>query len=127
MEVPKRTVEVFTAEAANVVNTSGQLGGCTIHIWRTPAASAATIVLTAAAALMPSTMSPTRSRVCCRIVKTCEPESFVIFSPLRKLQVLIKYSRTVLIGVNEHSVSIFSVIVHSVSFTQSISCSYAIP
>ena len=121
MDVPKHTVEVFIAEAANVVNTSGELGGCTIHIWRTPAASAATIVLTAAAALIPSTMSPTRSRVGCRIVKTCEPESFVIFSPLiRKLEVIIKHSRTVLIGVNEHSPSISSVIAHSVDFTESL-------
>ena len=34
--------------AANVVNASGRLGGCNIHICRTPASSAATIVLTAA-------------------------------------------------------------------------------
>ncbi|MGB8165225.1 MAG: hypothetical protein WCF14_09460 [Nitrososphaeraceae archaeon] len=41
----------------------GQKGDCAIHICRTRAASAATIVLTATAALEPSTMSPMRSRV----------------------------------------------------------------
>jgi hypothetical protein len=42
---------------------SGDQGDCTIHICRTPAASAAAIVFTAAAAFAPSTMSPTRSHV----------------------------------------------------------------
>ncbi len=49
--------------AANIVNTSGKTGGWAIHICRTPAASAAAIVLTATAALEPCTMSPTRSRI----------------------------------------------------------------
>ena len=49
--------------AANVVNASGKLGGCNIHICRTPTSSATTIILTAAAELTPSTMSPTRSRI----------------------------------------------------------------
>lgn len=63
MDVPKRTVEVFVAAAASVVNTSGDQGAWFIQICRTQAASAATIVLTAAAALVPSTLSPTRSRI----------------------------------------------------------------
>jgi hypothetical protein len=83
MDVPKRTVDVFVAAAANVVNTSGDQGGCTIQICCTPAASAATIVFVAAAAFDPSTTSPTRSRVIgsSRLGETCKPESsFVTFS-----------------------------------------------
>jgi hypothetical protein len=56
-------VDVFAAAAANVVITSGQKGGYVIHTCRTPAASAETMVLTAAAALEPSTTSPRRSRL----------------------------------------------------------------
>jgi hypothetical protein len=59
---------------------SGDQGDCTIHICRTPAASAAAIVFTAAAAFAPSTMSPTRSRLDRRLGATCKPESFVTFS-----------------------------------------------
>ena len=70
MEVPKHIVDVFVAAAANVVNTSGQKGDCTIHICRTPAASAAAIVLTATAAFAPSTTSPTRSLVGRRLGET---------------------------------------------------------
>jgi hypothetical protein len=84
MDVPKRTVDVFVAAAANVVNTSGDQGGCTIQICCTPAASAAAIVFVAAAAFVPSTTSPTRSRVVgsSRLGETCNPESsFVIFPP----------------------------------------------
>ena len=82
MDVPRHIVDVFAAAAANVVNVSGQKGGCVIHACRTPAASAETMVLTAAAALAPSTMSPTRSRVGRRLGATCKLESFVTFSPL---------------------------------------------
>lgn len=82
MDVPKRTVDVLVAAAANVVNVSGQKGDCTIQICRTPAASAAAIVFVASAALVPSTMSPTRSRIDRRFGATCKPESFVTFSPL---------------------------------------------
>ena len=81
MDVPKRIVDVFVAAAANVVNVSGQKGDCTIQICRTPAASAAAIVFVAAAALAPSTMSPTRSSVGRRLGASCKPESFVTFSP----------------------------------------------
>src|SRR6266545_1824040 len=81
MDVPKHTVDVFVAAAANIVNMSGDQGGCTIQICRTPAASAAAIVFVAAAAFAPSTMSPTRSRVGRRLGATCKPESFVTFSP----------------------------------------------
>jgi hypothetical protein len=63
MEVPKRIVDVFVAAAASVVSVSGQKGDCPIHICFTPAASAATIVFTAAAAFISSTSSPTRSAV----------------------------------------------------------------
>ena len=49
--------------AASVVNMSGDQGDCNIHICRTPAASAPATVFTAAAAFVPSTTSPTRSRV----------------------------------------------------------------
>ena len=81
MDVPKRIVDVSVAAAVNVVNVSGQKGDCTIQICRTPAASAAAIVFVAAAALAPSTMSPTHSRVGRRLGATCKPESFVTFSP----------------------------------------------
>src|SRR5215212_9784901 len=83
MDVPKRTVDVFAAAADSVVSVSGPEGGCTIHICRTPAASAATIVFIAAAAFVPSTTSPTRSRVVGRqLGETCNPgSSFVIFRP----------------------------------------------
>ena len=77
MDVPKHTVDVFVAAAANVVSVSGHEGACPIHICCTPAASAAAIVFTAAAAFAPSTLSPTRSRV-----DNLEPEfSFVKFLP----------------------------------------------
>jgi hypothetical protein len=60
---------------------SGQKGGCAIHICRTPAASAATIVFVVAVAFDPSRTSPTRSRVVgSRFGETCKPESFVTFS-----------------------------------------------
>ena len=49
MDVPKRIVDVFIAAAPSVVSVSGPEGGCVIHICRTPAASAAAIVFTAAA------------------------------------------------------------------------------
>jgi hypothetical protein len=62
IDVPKHTVDVFVA-AANVVNMSGDQGGWPIQICRTPAASAAVIIVAAAAAFVPSTTSPTRSRV----------------------------------------------------------------
>lgn len=84
MDVPKRTVDVFVAAADSVVSVSGPEGGCTIHICRTPAASAATIVFTADAAFAPSTTSPTRSRVVgsSRLGETWKPKSsFVIFPP----------------------------------------------
>src|SRR5205823_13647886 len=75
MDVPKQTVDVFVAAAANVVSVSCHEGACPIHICCTPAASAAAIVFTAAAAFAPSTLSPTRSRV-----DNLEPEfSFVKF------------------------------------------------
>ena len=74
-------VDVFVAAAANVVKASGDQGDCTIHICRTPAASAAAIVFVAAAASAPSTMSPTRSRAGRRLGATCNHESFVTFSP----------------------------------------------
>jgi hypothetical protein len=80
MDVPKRTVDVFVAAAANVVNMSGDQGGCTIQML-TPAASAAIIVFVAAVAFDPSTTNPTRSRVVgSRFGETCNPESFVTFS-----------------------------------------------
>ena len=80
MDVPKRIVDVFVAAAASVVSVSGQKGVCVIHICCTPAASAAAIVFTAALAFIPSTTSPTRSRVD-RPGGTCKPESsFVKFS-----------------------------------------------
>jgi hypothetical protein len=82
MDVPKRIVDVFVAAAASVVNMSGDQGGCTIQICCTLAASAAAIVFAAAAAFVPSTTSPTRSRVGSRLEGTCKPEYFVIFSPL---------------------------------------------
>src|SRR5215212_3452181 len=84
MDVPKRTVDVFVAAAASVVNTSGDQGGWAIQICCTSAASAATIVFTAAAAFAPSTTSPTRSRVVgsSRLGETWKPKSsFVIFPP----------------------------------------------
>jgi|ERR671921_1373616 hypothetical protein len=84
MDVPKRIVDVFVAAADSVVNTSGAEGGCTIHICRTPAASAEAIVFVAAAAFAPSTISPTRSRVVgsSRLGETWKPKSsFVIFPP----------------------------------------------
>jgi hypothetical protein len=70
MDVPKHIVDVFVAAAANVVSVSGDQGDCTIHICRTPAASAAAIVFTAAAAFVPSTTSPTRSCVGRRLEET---------------------------------------------------------
>jgi hypothetical protein len=76
MEVPRCIVDVFVAAAASVVSVSGQKGGCAIHICRTPAASAAAKVFTAAAAFVPSITSPTRSAA-----DKPEPEfSFVKFS-----------------------------------------------
>ena len=60
MDVPKDTVDVFAAAAANVVNMSGDQGDCTIHICRTPAASAGAIVFTAATAFPPSTWNEYR-------------------------------------------------------------------
>ena len=63
-DVPRRIVDVFTAAAANVVITSGKKGGCTIHTCRTRAASAETMVLTAAAALEPSTTSRVHLQMC---------------------------------------------------------------
>ena len=63
MDVPKRIVDVFIAAAPSVVSVSGHEGRCVIHICRTPAASAAAIVFTEAAAFVPSMTSPTRCRV----------------------------------------------------------------
>jgi hypothetical protein len=57
------TVDVFAAvAAANIVNVSGFEGPCVIQICLTPASSAVPIVVTAAAAFIPSTTKHTRSR-----------------------------------------------------------------
>ena len=86
MEVPKRIVDVFVAAAASVVSVSGEKGVCVIHICRTPSASAAAIVFTAAAAFVPSMTSPMRSAV-----DRLEPEfSLVKFSHLFYLVVFLK-------------------------------------
>ena len=50
-------------DTAEVVYLKGLHSGCAIHICRTPASSAAIIDITATAALAPSMISPTRSRI----------------------------------------------------------------
>jgi hypothetical protein len=73
--------DVFAAAAANVVNESGQKGGCVIHTCRTGESFAETMVLTAAAALESSTTSPTRSRLGLGLGVTRRFESFATCSP----------------------------------------------
>jgi hypothetical protein len=63
MAVPKRTLFVCTAAAANMAMVSGADVSWVIQTCRTPAASAALMAATAAAASVPYITSPTRSRI----------------------------------------------------------------
>ena len=69
MEVPKHIVDVFVA--ALPMSSIHLAKKVIVHPYLSyPAASAATIVLTATAAFAPSTTSPTRSRVGLRLGET---------------------------------------------------------